>query len=105
MPRNAELERLAEIFLGDRTLSVTNQWWSDDATTVTSGTATCQWLGDSSIRLQADVGGVPTWDFVLGRNDARDGFVALHHDERGVLGVVDVTLDDGAWAMSRTDPR
>lgn len=104
MQRNFELERLAEIFVGNWTLSVTNQWWLDDPTTVTSGTATCEWLGDSFIRLQAEFGGVPTWDFVFGRNDARDEFVALYHDDRGVLRVFDVTLDGGAWTMSRTDP-
>ncbi len=42
MQRNAELERVAEIFLGDWTLTITNQWWLDDPATVTSGTATCE---------------------------------------------------------------
>jgi hypothetical protein len=102
--RNADLERVAEIFLGDWTLTITNQWWLDDPTTVTSGTATCEWLGDSFIRLQAELGGEPTWEFVFGRNDARDEFVALYHDERGVLRVFQLTLDDGAWTLSRTDP-
>lgn len=105
MHRNVELERMAEIFLGDWTLTITNQWWLDDPTTVTSGTATCEWLGDSFIRLRAEFGGEPpTWDFVFGRSDARDEFVALYHDERGVLRVFQVTLEAGAWTMSRTDP-
>lgn len=104
MQRNAELARLADIFLGNWTLAITNQWWLDDPTTVTSGTATCEWLGDAFIRLQAEFGGEPAWDFVFGRNDARDEFIALYHDERGVLRVFWVTLDNGAWTMSRTDP-
>lgn len=104
MQRNAELERVAEIFVGVWSLSVTNQWWLDDPATVTSGTATCGWLGDSFIRLEAEFDGKPTWDFVFGRNDARDQFVALYHDDRGVLRVFELTLDDGGWAMSRTDP-
>ena len=104
MQRNAELERVAEIFLGAWSLTITNQWWLDDPTTVTSGTAKGEWLGDSFIRLQAEVDGEPTWDFVFGRSDARDEFVALYHDERGVARVFQMTLDDGGWTMSRTDP-
>jgi hypothetical protein len=104
MKRNTELERLAEVFVGNWTLTITNQWWLDDPTTVTSGTATCDWLGDSFIRLQAEFDGEPTWDFVFGRSDARGEFVALYHDERGVQRVFDVTLEDGIWTMSRTDP-
>lgn len=104
MQRNAELERVAEIFVGDWTLSITNQWWLDDPTTVTSGNASGEWLGDSFVRLQAEFDGQPTWHFVFGRNDARDEFVALYHDERGVLRVFQLTIDGGAWTMSRTDP-
>ena len=33
-----------------------------------------------------------------------DEFVALYHDERGVLRVFEVALADGAWTMSRADP-
>jgi hypothetical protein len=104
MERNTELERVAETFVGDWELTITNQWWLDDPSTVTSRTATCEWLGDSFIRLQAEFDGEPTWDFVFGRNDARDHFVVLYHDERGVLRVFELTLDDGSWIMFRTDP-
>jgi hypothetical protein len=104
MERNTELERVAEIFVGDWALTITNMWWLDEPTTVTSGTATGEWLGDSFVRLRADLSGVPTWEFVFGRSDARDQFVVLYHDERGVLRVFELTLDDGSWVMSRTDP-
>lgn len=103
-PRNGELERLARIFVGDWTLTITNMWWLEDPTTVTTGTATCDWLGDSFVRLQAEFDGRPTWDYVFGRSDARDQFTALYHDERGVLRVFQVTLDGDDWAMSRADP-
>jgi hypothetical protein len=102
--RNPELERLAQVFAGDWTLTITNQWWLDDPATVTTGTASCGWLGDSFLRLQAELDGKPTWDFVFGRNDAQDEFVALYHDERSVLRVFEVTLDGADWTMSRTDP-
>ena len=102
--RNAALERLAAVFAGEWALAITNQWWLDDPTTVTTGHATCSWLGDSFLRLQAEIDGTPAWDFVFGRNDARDQFVALYHDERGVLRVFDVTLDGDDWAFRRADP-
>ncbi len=104
MQRNAELEKVAEVFVGAWSLTITNQWWLDDPTTVTSGTATGEWLGDSFVRLEAEVEGIPAWDFVFGRSDARDEFVALYHDERGVLRVFDLTLDDDGWTMSWADP-
>jgi hypothetical protein len=102
--RNPELERLGKVFVGDWTVSLTNQWWVDDPTTVVTGTAHGEWLGDAFVRFQAELDGKPTWDFVFGRSDARDEFVALYHDERGVLRVFAVTLDDDGWTMSRTDP-
>ena len=104
MTRNTELERVAEIFVGDWTLSITNQWWLEDPTTVTTGTAVGEWLDDSFVRLRAEIGGEPSWDFVFGRNDARDTFVVLYHDERGVLREFALTLDGAAWTMSRADP-
>jgi hypothetical protein len=104
MGRNAQLERLAEVFVGDWTLTITNRWWLEDPSTVTSGTAVCAWLGDAFLRLQAELDGEPTWDFVFGRNDARDEFTALYHDERSVLRVFAVTLDGDDWAMTREDP-
>ena len=104
MKRNTEIQRVADIFLGEWVLTITNQWWLEDPATVTSGTAKCEWLGDGFIRLQAEFEGDPTWDFVFGRSDARDQFVVLYHDELGVLRVFELTLDDGTWMMSRTDP-
>lgn len=104
MARNTELERIAEIFVGEFSLSITNQWWLDDPTTVVRGSAVGMWLDDAFVRFHAEADGVPVWDFVFGRNDARDQFVALYHDDRGVLRVFDVTLDGETWTMSRTDP-
>src|SRR5947208_71612 len=98
--RNAELERLADVFVGDWTLSITNQWWLDDPSTVTNGSATGEWLDDSFVRFRAVIDGTPSWDFVFGRSDARGEFVALYHDERGVLRLFHVTLDDDGWTMS-----
>jgi len=104
MERNSELERVAGIFVGDWNLTITNQWWLDDPSTVTSGTASGNWLGDSFVCLQAEVDGLPGWEFIFGRSDARDQFIVLYHDERGVLRVFDLILDGDSWVMSRNDP-
>lgn len=104
MERNADMQRLADVFVGDWTISLTNQWWLEDPSTVTTGTAKGKWLDDAFVRLKAEIDGKPTWDFVFGRSDANDRFVALYYDERAVLRVFDVTLDDQGWEMSRTDP-
>jgi hypothetical protein len=86
MERNRDLERVAGFFLGDWAVTITNQWWLDDPSTITSGAARCEWLGDSFLRMHAQIDGTPAWDFVFGRSDARDQFVVLYHDERGSLG-------------------
>ena len=104
MERNEELSRLADVLVGDWTVTITNQWWLDDPSTVTAGEGRCEWLGDSFLRLQAHIEGMQAWDFVFGGSDANQQLVALYHDDRGVLRVFEVTLDDDGWAMSRTDP-
>lgn len=104
MRRNVELQKVAEIFVGEWTLRITNQWWLDDPTTVVSGTASCEWLGESFLLMHAVIEGVPAWEFVFGRSDARDENVVLYGDERGVLRVFDLTIDGDSWEMSRSDP-
>ena len=120
--RNRELERVADIFVGDWTLSITNQRWLDDPTTATPGVAKGEWLGDAFVQLrawfeadsdeifgpgalaQSDDLDEPSLRFVFGRSDARDRFVALSHDERGVARVFDLTLDGDTWTLHREDP-
>lgn len=104
MERNTGLEKVAGIFVGEWTITITNMWWLDDPTTVATGTARCEWLGDTFLRLTAELDGVPTWDFVFGRSDANDRFVVLYGDERGVQRVFDLTIDGDFWEMSRADP-
>jgi len=104
MNRNTDLKRVAEIFVGEWTVTITNMWWLEDPSTVTTGTARCDWLGDSFLLLQVEFEGEPTWDLVFGRSDARNQFVVLYNDERGVQRVFDLTIDDDSWVMSRTDP-
>jgi hypothetical protein len=120
--RNRELERVADIFVGDWNGSVANQRRLDDATTVTSGSGQGEWLGDAFVQLRAwFVGdgneifgptalalsedlGQPALHYVFGRSDARDRFAALSHDERGVSRIFDLTLDGTSGHSSVTTP-
>lgn len=120
--RNEDLEKVAAIFVGDWTVSLTNQRWVEDKTATTSGVAKGDWLDDGFVRFRmwfegkgdavfgdtattalADLG-QPEMQLVFGRSDARDRFVTLSHDERGVLRVFDLTLDGDAWLLQREDP-
>jgi hypothetical protein len=103
MQRNEHMERVAEVFLGHWDLEITNMWWEPE--TVGTGSAVVEWLGDSFLRLQAELNGAPSWDFVFGRSDANERFVVLYHDERGVMREFELTFeDDGSWELRREDP-
>ncbi len=41
---------------------------------------------------------------MIGRNDARDAYVALYHDDRGVCRLFDMTFDGAHWTLNREDP-
>lgn len=120
--RNQQLERVANVFVGDWTVAITNQRWLDDNTATTTGMAKGAWLGDAFVELRVWLDGdgdalfgetaieqpddlaTPAMHFVFGRSDAQDRFVALSHDERGVLRVFDLTMDADSWMLHRADP-
>jgi hypothetical protein len=104
--RNEALARVADVLLGEWKLTMTNAWFWDDPSAVIMGSATIEWFNDAFLTMRWDFEGEqPAW-WVFGRNDARDEFVALSNDERGVLRVFDMTFDGagGEWLMSREDP-
>lgn len=103
MERNKDLERVAAAFVGEWTISLTNMWWEEPGTVMTAS-AVGEWMDDAFIRLRAMRDGAVMWDFVFGRSDANDRFVVLYYDERAVLRVFDMTLDDEGWEMARYDP-
>ena len=105
MARNEQLERAAEVFVGRWRVTMANLWWLEDPGAVETATAVGEWIDDSFVRLRAEKEGEEVWDFVIGGSDARDRLAVLYHDERGVLRVFDLRLDDdGSWAMTRADP-
>ena len=120
--RNQHLERVGDIFVGSWSVTIINQRWLDDPSATTNGRAEGRWLDDGFVELRAwfegegselfgdtanglpDDLGEPGLHFVFGRSDAQDRFVALSHDERGVLRVFDLSLDGDKWTLHRADP-
>ena len=106
--RSPEMERLVANFVGHWSVTISNMRWVDDPAESITGTGIGEWLDDSFVRLQVDFkNGFPggsNWDFVFGRNDARNSFVALYRDDRNTMRMFDVTLTGDTWTMSRADP-
>lgn len=120
--KNEQLQRVADVFVGDWNVVISNQRWVDDKHATTKGVAKGEWLGDAFVQLrmwfegegselfgdtapdQHDGLGEPNMHFVFGRSDARDRFVTLSYDERGTLRVFDFTLDGASWELHRADP-
>ena len=102
--RNAALRQL-EALVGDWKLSMANAWFLDTPDIEDAGSATMAWLGDAFLELRGTLGSDQgTWHWVIGRSDARDQFVLLYHDERGVCRVFEMTFGGGEWTLVREDP-
>ena len=101
--RNEALERL-DVLVGTWRLTMKNAWFLESLETEVSGSASIAWSGDAFITMQAEIGGEPAWDFVFGRSDANDTYVALYHDERGTGRMFNMTFTGDTWTMSREDP-
>jgi hypothetical protein len=101
--RNEALQELDGL-VGEWKLAMTNAWFLEPGFTG-EAEATIDWLGDAFIQLRADFGtDQGNWHWVIGRSDAREQYVLLYHDERGVLRVFDMTFGDGHWTLTREDP-
>jgi hypothetical protein len=104
--RNEALQRVADVLVGDWKVTMTNAWFWEDPADVVEGSATVAWLDDAFLIMRWYFGDVPEAVWVLSRSDARDAFVALSYDERGVLRVFDMTFTGvgGEWLLTREDP-
>jgi hypothetical protein len=102
--RNQWLQELDGL-VGDWALTLKNAWFLESLETQVKGSATIEWLGDAFVVLRAALGGdETTWNFVIGRNDAREAYTVLYHDERGVERVYGMIFGDGRWTLLREDP-
>jgi len=104
--RNEALERVADVLVGEWKVTMTNAWFWHEPTAEVEASATIDWLDDAFLTMRTDFGGAGAMVCVLGRNDAREAFVVLSYDERGVLRVFDMTFEGrgGAWVLTREDP-
>ena len=95
-----------EGLVGSWTVTLTDAWFLEGPDVRVPGSATFEWLDDSFLLFRWTMEDEErSWStFVIGRSDARDGYVAITGDYRGVNPVFDMTFGDGEWRMSRADP-
>jgi hypothetical protein len=106
---NDAMRRL-DSMVGEWDVTMTHAWFLDSLDTEIRGTATVEWFADGFLLLRsafedrdASAGG-SAWALAIGRNDARDSFVALSYDDRDVYRVFDMTFADDEWTLLREDP-
>jgi hypothetical protein len=100
---NDAMRRL-EGLVGDWDVTMTHAWFLDSLDTEIKGSATFEWLADAFLVMRSKWADDSTQEFVFGRSDARDEYVAFSHDDRGVYRVFALTFDDGEWTLLREDP-
>jgi hypothetical protein len=104
--RNEAVAKLDGL-VGEWVLTLTNAWFLDSLDVRVSGAATFEWLDDAFIVWRWSLGG-PDADepveIVMGYSDARQEYLALYHDHRGVSRVFGMTWGDGRWTLLREDP-
>jgi hypothetical protein len=101
--KNEALARL-EPLVGSWDVTLTNAWFLDSLDVRMSGWATFEWIDEAFIIWRWNtVDGEPS-EFVFGHSDARERYVVLYHDARGVSRAFDMTWGDGTWTLLREDP-
>jgi hypothetical protein len=106
--RTEAMQRL-DLLVGSWRTTMLNAWFLEPADLEVPGTATVDWLYEAFVvfrwTMLGDVGNATSeMVLVLGRNDARDSYAALYHDERGVCREFAMTFDEARWTLSREDP-
>jgi hypothetical protein len=93
--KNEALEQL-DVLVGEWQLTMSDAWFLESREIELTGSATISWLGEAFLELRATLGvDHGTWHWVIGRNDARDEYVLLYHDQRGVSRLFEMTFGDG----------
>ena len=100
---NDEMRRL-ETLVGEWDVTMTHAWFLDSLDAEIHGSATFEWLADAFLVMRSWWEDDSTQEFVFGRNDARDAFVAFAQDDREIYRVFDMTEADGEWTLLREDP-
>ncbi len=103
------LEPLEQL-VGDWDVTLTHAWFLDSLDTEIHGTASVEWYADAFLLMHGEFPGrTPeqggsAWWMAFARNDPRDTFLALYHDDRGVSRVFGMAFADGEWTLLREDP-
>ena len=100
---NDAMRRL-EGLVGDWDLTMTHAWFLDSLDSEIHGEATFEWYADAFLGMRSRWEDDSTQEFVFGRSDARDEYVAFSHDSRGVYRVFSMAFADGEWTLQREDP-
>jgi hypothetical protein len=100
---NDAMRRL-EGLVGEWDVTMTHAWFLESMDSEIKGTATFEWLADAFLVMRSRWEDDSRQEFVFGRNDARDEYVAFSHDDRGVYRVFGMTFADGEWTLLREDP-
>ena len=99
-----------EPLVGTWDVTLTHAWFLDSLDTEIHGTATVEWYADAFLLLGGEFPGRTqeeggsAWWMAFARNDPRDTFLALYHDDRGVSRVFDMTSEGDEWTLLRQDP-
>lgn len=103
--KNEALAKLAGL-VGSWTVTLTDAWFLESRDVRIGGSATFDWLDGAFLRLRWTMEDEEaSWsELVIGHNDARERYVALSCDYRGVARAFDMTFEDGEWLMWREDP-
>ena len=100
---NDAMRRL-EGLIGDWDVTMTHAWFLDSLDTEIHGSASFEWFADAFLAMRSRWEDDSTQEFVFGRSDAREEYVAFSHDSRGVYRVFDMSFADGEWTLLREDP-
>ena len=90
--------------VGTWDVTMTHAWFLESMDTEIKGLATLEWLADAFLVMRSTWADGSTQEFVFGRSDARDEYVAFAHDDRGVYRVFATTFSAGEWTLLREDP-
>jgi hypothetical protein len=96
--------RRLEGLIGEWDVTMTHAWFLDSLDTEIKGTATFEWYANAFLVMRSRWEDDSTFELAIGRNDARDEYVAFSHDDRGVYRVFGMTFADGEWTLLREDP-
>jgi hypothetical protein len=110
---NDAMRRL-EGMVGEWDVTMRHAWFLDSLDVEVHGSATVGWLADAFLLMRAEwesdwktgkvVPSRSTQEFIFGRDDPKDAFVAFSHDDRETYRVFDMTVVDGEWTLLREDP-